>query len=217
MAELRFGRVSSINYETGEYQLPTAIQNRLAQTGETPESFISRAVDTLVRKEMSQCFNDLPRRAVLDVESLGLGLLLLTFADGDRRLFSAEALKGYPLYKEISTDYGLTCARVEGYSVVFEDKYGIFDELPPEFLYENSVSLFDLSHTVSVKLGMRKTGRAAAKPLTDEALRQHVSLPEDFVKSCQAPQEKPAHAKHKHRKKRNNRAPIVTEEFVKID
>ena len=46
-----------------EYQLPTAIQNRLAQTGETPESFISRAVDVLVRKEMAQGFNDLPREA----------------------------------------------------------------------------------------------------------------------------------------------------------
>ena len=107
-----------------EYQLPTAIQNRLAQTGETPESFISRAVDTLVRKEMSQGFNDLPRHAVLNAEPLGLGLLLLTFADGDRRLFDGAALKGYPLYKEISSDYGLTCARVEGCSVVFEDKYG---------------------------------------------------------------------------------------------
>ena len=201
-----------------EYQLPTAIQNRLAQTGETPESFISRAVDTLVRKEMSQSFNDLPRRAVLDVEPLGFKrLLLLTFADGDRRLFSGEALKGCPLYEKISTDYGLTCARVEGYSVVFEDKYGIFDELPPEFLYQKSVSLLDLKHAASVKLGLANAGRSAEKPLTDEVLRQRVSLPDDFVKSCQAPQEKPAHAKHKHRKKRNNRAPIVTEEFVKID
>ena len=195
-----------------EYQLSAAIQNRLAKTGETPESFISRAVDTLVRKEMSQSFNNLPRHAVLNAEPLGLGLLLLTFADGDRRLFDGAALKGYPLYKEISSDYGLTCARVEGYSVVFEDKYGIFDELPPEFLYQNSVSLLDLKHAASVKLGLANAGRSAEKPLTDEVLRQRVSLPDDFVKSCQA-----AHAKHKHRKKRNNRAPIVTEEFVKID
>lgn len=201
-----------------EYQLSAAIQNRLAKTGETPESFISRAIDTLVRKEMSQGWNDLPRYAVLSAEPLGEGLLLLlTFADGDRRLFDGAALKGYPLYKEISSDYGLTCARVEGCSVVFEDKYGIFDELPPEFLYQNSVSLLDLKHAASVKLGLTKSGRAAAKPLTDEALRQRVSLPEDFVKSCQAPPDKPARAKHKHRKKRNNRAPIVTEEFVKID
>ena len=161
--------------------IPTAIQNRLAQTGETPESFISRAVDTLVRKEMSQSFNDLPRRAVLDVEPLGFKrLLLLTFADGDRRLFSGEALKGCPLYEKISTDYGLTCARVEGYSVVFEDKYGIFDELPPEFLYQKSVSLLDLKHAASVKLGLANAGRSAEKPLTDEVLRQRVSLPDDF-------------------------------------
>ena len=93
----------------------------------------------------------------------------------------------------------------------------MFDELPPEFLYQNSVSLLDLKHAASVKLGLANAGRSAEKPLTDEVLRQRVSLPDDFVKSCQATQEKPAHAKHKHRKKRNNRAPIVTEEFVKID
>ena len=188
-----------------EYQLPTAIQNRLAQTGETPESFISRAVDTLVRKEMSQCFNDLPRRAVLDVEPLGFKrLLLLTFADGERRLFSAKVLKGYPLYKEISSDYGLTCARVEGYSVVFEDKYGIFDELPPEFLYENSVSLFDLEDTVLEKLGLNE---------------ERVFLPDGFLKSCSAKKTEPAPAPKKpaRRKSRKTKAPIVTEEFVKID
>lgn len=201
-----------------EYQLSTTIQNHIAKTGETPESFLDRAADALIRKDMAQGWNDLPRYAVLSAEPLGEGLLLLlTFADGDRRLFDGAALKGYPLYKEISSDYGLTCARVEGCSVIFEDKDGMFDELPPEFLYQNSVSLLDLKHAASVKLGLAKSGRAAAKPLTDEALRQHVSLPEDFVKSCQAPPDKPARAKHKHRKKRNNRAPIVTEEFVKID
>lgn len=201
-----------------EYQLSAAIQNHIAKTGETPESFLDRAADALIRKDMAQGWNDLPRYAVLSAEPLGEGLLLLlTFADGDRRLFDGAALKGYPLYKEISSDYGLTCARVEGCSVVFEDKDGMFDELPPEFLYQNSVSLLDLKHAASVKLGLANAGRSAEKPLTDETLRQRVSLPDDFVKSCQAPQEKPAHAKHKHRKKRNNRAPIVTEEFVKID
>lgn len=201
-----------------EYQLSAAIQNHLAKTGETPESFLDRAVDDLIRKETLQGWNGLPRYAVLSVEPLGEGLLLLlTFADGDRRLFDGAVLKGYPLYKEISSDYGLTCARVEGCSVVFEDKDGMFDELPPEFLYQNSVSLLDLKHAASVKLGLANAGRSAEKPLTDEALRQRVSLPDDFVKSCQAPQRKPAHAKHKHRKKRNNRTPIVTEEFVKID
>ena len=201
-----------------EYQLSTAIQNHLAQTGETPESFISRAVDTLVRKEMSLCFNDLPRRAVLDVEPLGFKrLLLLTFADGDRRLFSGEALKGCPLYEKISTDYGLTCARVEGYSVVFEDKYGIFDELPPEFLYENSVSLFDLSHTVSVKLGMRKTGRTATEPVGNDELRRRVTLPDGFVKSCSAKKTEPTPKEPARRKSRKTKAPIVNEEFVPIE
>lgn len=186
-----------------EYQLPTAIQNRLAQTGETPESFISRAVDTLVRKEMSQSFTDLPRRAVLDVEPLGFKrLLLLTFADGDRRLFSGEALKGCPLYEKISTDYGLTCARVEGYSVVFEDKYGIFDELPPEFLYENSVSLFDFADTVLEKFGLNE---------------ERVLLPDGFVKSCSAKKTEPAPKKPSRRKSKKNKAPIVNEEFVPIE
>ena len=201
-----------------EYQLPTAIQNRLAQTGETPESFISHAIDTLVRKEMSQSFNDFPRHAVLDVEPLGFKrLLLLTFADGDRRLFSGEALKGCPLYEKISTDYGLTCARVEGYSVVFEDKYGIFDELPPEFLYENSVSLFDLEETVLEKLGLNE---------------ERIFLPDSFLKSCSAKKTEPAPKKSVHkkpapkesapkkasrRKSKKNKAPIVNEEFVPIE
>lgn len=187
-----------------EYQLSAAIQNRLAKTGETPESFISRAVDTLVRKEMSQGFNDLPRHAVLNAEPLGLGLLLLTFADGERRLFSAKVLKSYPLYKEISSDYGLTCARVEGYSVVFEDKYGIFDELPPEFLYENSVSLFDLEDTVLEKLGLNE---------------ERVFLPDGFLKSCSAKKTEPAPAPKKpaRRKSRKTKAPIVTEEFMPIE
>lgn len=188
-----------------EYTLSTTVQERLAKTGESPESFISRAIDTLVRKEMSQCFDDLPRRAVLDVEPLGFKqLLLLTFADGERRLFSAKVLKGYPLYKEISSDYGLTCARVEGYSVVFEDKYGIFDELPPEFLYENSVSLFDLEDTVLEKLGLNE---------------ERVFLPDGFLKSCSAKKTEPAPAPKKpaRRKSRKTKAPIVNEEFVKID
>ena len=85
--------------------------------------------------------------------------MTLTFADGDRRLFDGAALKGYPLYKEVSSDYGLTCARVEGCSVIFEDKDGMFDELPPEFLYQKSVSLLDLKHAASVKLGLANAGR----------------------------------------------------------
>ena len=168
-----------------EYTLPAPIQTRLKQTGETPESFIDRAINALIRKEMAQGFNDLPRCAVIEAVPLGNLLLLLTFADGDRRLFDGSVLKGYPLFKEISSDYGFTCARVEGYGVVFEDKNGTFDELPPGYLYENSVSLLDLSHAVSVRLGLRKTGRVATEPISDDELRRRVFLPEGFVKSCE--------------------------------
>ena len=84
-----------------EYTLTTAVQEHLAKTGESPESFHNRAVDALIRKEMAQGFNDLPREAVIDAVPLGLGsLLLLTFADGDRRLFDGETLKENENFKE---------------------------------------------------------------------------------------------------------------------
>ena len=135
-----------------EYTLTTAVQQRLAKTGESPESFLNRAVDALIRKEMAQGFNDLPREAVIEAIPLGLGsLLLLTFADGDRRLFDGDILNDCVGFKNICTEFDFDCACVEGCTVAWKDNHGLhdglFDELPPGFLYENSVSLIDLKES----------------------------------------------------------------------
>ena len=166
-----------------EYTLSTAIQNRLAKTGESPESFINRAVDALIRREMAQGWNDLPRESVIDVVPLSGLILLLTFADGDRRLFNGKILKGKENFKNIHSEVDFTCARVEGYTVVWEDKDGIFNELPPGYLYENSVSLMTFVHSLLVRDGLRKSGRAAEPTLDEDDLRKMVFLPDEFVKA----------------------------------
>ena len=202
-----------------EYQLSTAIQNHLAQTGETPESFISRAVDALIRKEMAQGFNDLPREAVIDAVPLGLGsLLLLTFADGDRRLFDGETLKENENFKNIHSEIDFDCANIEGCTVAWMDKDGIFNELPPGYLYENSVSLIELKHAASVKLGLKKVGKAAEPPLDEDDLRKKVFLPDDFVRANDPDiaQSKAPVTKNR-RTKKKTAPPVVTEEFVPLE
>ncbi len=204
-----------------EYQLPTAIQNRLAQTGETPESFISRAVDVLVRKEMAQGFNDLPREAVIDAVPLSLGsLLLLTFADGDRRLFDGEILKENEFFKNIRSEVDFTCARVEGCTGAWMDKDGIFNELPPGYLYENSVSLVDLQDAVLDKLGLKQSGvsHITELPIANDNLRENVFLPDGFVKANDPDiaQSKAPSTKNR-RTKKKPAPPVVTEEFVPLE
>ena len=202
-----------------EYTLTTAVQEHLAKTGESPESFLNRAVDALIRKEMAQGFNDLPREAVIDAVPLGLGsLLLLTFADGDRRLFDGETLKENENFKNIHSEIDFDCANIEGCTVAWMDKDGIFNELPPGYLYENSVSLIELKHAASVKLGLRKVGRAAGPPLDEDDLRKKVFLPDDFVRANDPDiaQSKAPVTKNR-RTKKKTAPPVVTEEFVPLE
>ena len=202
-----------------EYTLSTTVQERLAKTGESPESFLNRAVDALIRKEMAQGFSDLPREAVIDAVPLGLGsLLLLTFADGDRRLFDGETLKENENFKNIHSEIDFDCANIEGCTVAWMDKDGIFNELPPGYLYENSVSLIELKHAASVKLGLRKVGRAAEPPLDEDDLREKVFLPDGFVKANDPDiaQSKAPSTKNR-RTKKKPAPPVVTEEFVPLE
>ena len=202
-----------------EYTLTTAVQEHLAKTGESPESFLNRAVDALIRKEMAQGFNDLPREAIIDAVPLGLGsLLLLTFADGDRRLFDGETLKENENFKNIHSEIDFDCANIEGCTVAWMDKDGIFNELPPGYLYENSVSLIELKHAASVKLGLRKVGRAAEPQLDEDDLRKKVFLPDDFVRANDPDiaQSKAPVTKNR-RTKKKTAPPVVTEEFVPLE
>ena len=204
-----------------EYTLTTAVQQRLAKTGESPESFLNRAVDALIRKEMAQGFNDLPREAVIEAIPLGLGsLLLLTFADGDRRLFDGEILKENEFFKNIRSEVDFTCARVEGCTVAWMDKDGIFNELPPGYLYENSVSLIDLQDAVLDKLGLKQSGvsHITELPIANDDLRENVFLPDGFVKSNDPDiaQSKAPSTKNR-RTKKKPAPPVVTEEFVPLE
>ena len=200
-----------------EYTLTTAVQEHLAKTGETPESFLDRAVDALIRKEMTQGFNDLPREAVIDAVPLGLGsLLLLTFADGDRRLFDGEILKENENFKNIHSEIDFDCANIEGCTVAWMDKDGIFNELPPGYLYENSVSLIELKHAASVKLGLRKVGRAAEPQLDEDDLRKKVFLPDDFVRANDPDIAQSKAPVTKNRRTKKKTAPPVSEDFISI-
>lgn len=132
-----------------EYNLPSYVSDYLNATGKDPEAFLNRAVSAAVLKDKSLGFSELPHYAVLDVfyESLS-GMLLLTFADGDRRIFDTDCFKDSPIYKELTYPSAVTCVVTEGYTVAFKDKYGIFNELPPEYLYNNSVSISNLKNAV---------------------------------------------------------------------
>ena len=200
-----------------EYTLTTAVQEHLAKTGETPESFLDRAVDALIRKEMTQGFNDLPREAVIDAVPLGLGsLLLLTFADGDRRLFDGEILKENENFKNIHSEIDFDCANIEGCTVAWMDKDGIFNELPPGYLYENSVSLIELKHAASVKLGLRKVSRAAGPPLDEKKKKKKVFLPDDFVRANDPDIAQSKAPVTKNRRTKKKTAPPVSEDFISI-
>ena len=206
-----------------EYTLTTAVQQRLAKTGESPESFLNRAVDALIRKEMAQGFNDLPREAVIEAIPLGLGsLLLLTFADGDRRLFDGDILNDCVGFKNICTEFDFDCACVEGCTVAWKDNHGLhdglFDELPPGFLYENSVSLIDLKDAVSAKLGLRQSAdRGITKTLiTGDNLREKVFLPDDFVRASDPDMATATNSAKKKRRTKKKPAPPVSEDFISI-
>ena len=206
-----------------EYTLTTAVQEHLAKTGETPESFLDRAVDALIRKEMTQGFNDLPREAVIDAVPLGLGsLLLLTFADGDRRLFDGETLKENENFKNIHSEIDFDCACVEGCTVAWKDNHGLhdglFDELPPGFLYENSVSLIDLKDVILPKLRLKKSevSQITELPTADVNLREKVFLPDEFVRASDPDMAIETNLAKKKCRTKKKPAPPVSEDFISI-
>lgn len=84
--------------------------------------------------------------------NIGDMMILITFADGDRRLFNASYFKDNPNFKPISTPSDVACAYVEGCTVAWKDKEEMFFELPPGFLYQHSVSLSALGSAVTQEL-----------------------------------------------------------------
>lgn len=228
-----------------EYTLSSSIQEHLDQTCEPPELFLDRAAEELLRKEKAERFmfpgNPIPREAVLEVFSLGIGkLLLLTFADGDRRLFDGDILNDCVGFKNICTEFDFDCACVEGYTVAWKDNHGLhdglFDELPPGFLYENSVSLIDLKDVILPKLRLKKSevsqitelptadvnlresaDRGITKTLiTGDNLREKVFLPDDFVRASDPDMAKATNSAKKKRRTKKKPAPPVSEDFISI-
>lgn len=173
-----------------EYNLPSYVAEYLTTTGEDPEAFLNRAVSAAVLKDKASGFSELPHYAVLDVfcEPLS-GMLLLTFADGDIRLFDTDRFKNNPIYKELTYPSVVTCVVTEGYTAAFKDKYGIFNELPPEFLYNNSVSISCFKSGVQQAAAEKRAkrsfeyldSRSSAQTVTEKL--DNVSLPDDFIKN----------------------------------
>ncbi|MCR5652760.1 MAG: hypothetical protein K6F88_03075 [Ruminococcus sp.] len=170
-----------------EYTLPSYVSEHLKTTGEDPEAFLKRAVSAAVLKDKMNGWSELPYCAVLDVYATENGLLLLTFADGDRRIFDTDHFKDSPIYKELTYPSAVTCVVTEGYTAAFKDKYGIFNELPPEFLYNNSVSISCLKSAVQQAAAKERVKRSeeylesrSSAPTVSESLEK-LRLPADFV------------------------------------
>lgn len=170
-----------------EYNLPSFASEHLNATGEDPEAFLNRAVSAAVLKDKMNGWSELPYYAVLDVfcEQIS-GLLLLTFADGDRKLFDTALLKT-SLFKDLAYPVNASCAVKEGYTVAFEDKHGVFSELPPEYLYENSVSITCLKPAVQQAAAKEREKRSeeylysrSSAPSVSESL-ENLRLPADYV------------------------------------
>lgn len=170
-----------------DYTLPSYIAEYLTTTGEDPEAFLNRAVSAAVLKDKMNGWSELPYCAVLDVFATENGLLLLTFADGDRKLFDTDLLKN-SLFKDLTYPVNSSCAVKEGYTVAFEDKHGVFSELPPEYLYENSVSITCLKPAVQQAAAKERVkrsfeyldSRSSARTVTEKL--DIVRLPDSFVK-----------------------------------
>ena len=210
-----------------EYTLSSSIQEHLDQTCEPPELFLDRAAEELLRKEKAERFmfpgNPIPREAVLEVFSLGIGkLLLLTFADGDRRLFDGDILNDCVGFKNICTEFDFDCACVEGYTVAWKDNHGLhdglFDELPPGFLYENSVSLIDLKDVILPKLRLKKSevSQITELPTADVNLREKVFLPDEFVRASDPDMAIETNLAKKKCRTKKKPAPPVSEDFISI-
>lgn len=170
-----------------DYTLPSYIAEYLTTTGEDPEAFLNRAVSAAVLKDKMDGWSELPYYAILDVFCDQIsGMLLLTFADGDRKLFDTALLKN-SLFKDLTYPVNASCAVKEGYTVAFEDKHGIFSELPPQYLYENSVSITCLKPAVQQAAAKERVKRSeehlysrSSAPSVSESL-DDLHLPADFV------------------------------------
>ena len=141
------------------FKVPNKVLKHLesrAISHETPIDFVNRAIDETIHRDKIQdgvIFGNLPHCAVIDVvPNIGDMMILITFADGDRRLFNASYFKDNPNFKPISTPSDVACAYVEGCTVAWKDKEEMFFELPPGFLYQHSVSLSRLGSAVTQEL-----------------------------------------------------------------
>lgn len=63
--------------------------------------------------------------------------LLLTFADGKKRLYNARSLLNKPLFADLKSLPFFLQARVSGDTVIWNDEV----DIAPEHLYENSVPI----------------------------------------------------------------------------
>ena len=181
------------------FKVPNKVLKHLesrAISHETPIDFVNRAIDETIHRDRIEdgvIFGNLPYCAVIDVvPNIGDMMILITFADGDRRLFNASYFKDNPNFKPISTPSDVACAYVEGCTVAWKDKEEMFFELPPGFLYQHSVSLSALGSAVTQELDRafdEERNRFYCKSLNKTAEEQedklkNIRLPDDFVKSC---------------------------------
>lgn len=181
------------------FKVPNKVLKHLesrAISHEKPIDFVNRAIDETIHRDKIEdgvIFGNLPHCAVIDVvPNIGDMLILITFADGDRRLFNASYFKDNPNFKPISTPSDVACAYVEGCTVAWKDKEEMFFELPPGFLYQHSVSLSALGSAVTQELDKafdEERNRFYCQSLKKTAEKQedklkNIRLPDDFIKSC---------------------------------
>ena len=164
------------------FKVPNKVLKHLesrAISHETPIDFVNRAIDETIHRDRIEdgvIFGNLPYCAVIDVvPNIGDMMILITFADGDRRLFNASYFKDNPNFKPISTPSDVACAYVEGCTVAWKDKEEMFFELPPGFLYQHSVSLSALGSAVTQELDRafdEERNRFYCKSLNETAKEQ---------------------------------------------
>lgn len=68
--------------------------------------------------------------------------LLLTFADGEKRVYDARPLLRKPIYEPLNNLAFFLNARADGGTVIWNDEV----DIAPEHLYESSVSMGDIDY-----------------------------------------------------------------------
>ncbi|MGN0488382.1 MAG: hypothetical protein ACI4HO_03860 [Ruminococcus sp.] len=180
------------------YIIPEIVQKHIETTGESIDTFMNRAIsETIQRDRKYNSDFELPYYAVVDVKPKTNFTLLLTFANGDQRIFNATMLKDNTFYENIFTVNNFLCACICGVTVVWADKYGMFQELPPQFLYDNSVSIEtdDLKPAINEVLLRNKakqrdelssTKKNTSLPCRSEQVNlDNVCLPTEFINSVE--------------------------------